>query len=277
MKYSTKALVVLATLGLILETGSCGTSASTATESGNAFTLGVTPGPYAELFKKGIEPILSKEGYSVTYKNLNDPETANEATEQGLVDLTVTQHRAYMEAFNTAKGGHLVDVTALPSLPTGVYSQRRTSIRDVKDGDLVLVPQDSSNLARSLVLLQDIGWIKLDPKVDAAKFTPNSITENPHQLDIKLVDRASVPRNLPDTDWGVICGQPAYNSKVDPKLELAKETFRPEYLVRAVVSESTKNAKWVSAVVKAYHSKEFKDFVNTDSNRDYWYLPGDDA
>lgn len=266
----------IAVLGLVVSLAACGGSSSNA-QADKTITLGVTPGPYAELFKKGVQPILEKEGYKVEYKNFNDPQAVDDATERGLVDLNVTQHRAYMEAFNKSKGAHLVDAGVLPSLPTGLYSLDRHSINDVKNGDLVLVPQDSSNLSRSLVLLQDIGWITLDSKVDTAKLTPNNIVSNRYNLNIKLVDRASVPRNLPDTDWGVICGQPAYNSKVDQKLRIAKEKARPEFLNRIVIKDTSRDQQWVKDVANAYHSKEFKQFLSTDPSHSYWYVPEDNA
>ncbi|MBT1166657.1 hypothetical protein JS539_07710 [Bifidobacterium simiarum] len=266
---------IAAIVGLVASLAACGGSANS--QSDKTITLGATPGPYAELFKKGVQPILEKEGYTVQYKNFNDPQAADDATERGLVDLTVTQHRAYMQAFNKAKDAHLVDAGVLPSLSTGLYSDKQHSLKNVKSGDLVLVPQDSSNLSRALVLLSDIGWISLNPKTDIAKLTPNDIVKNPHNLNIKLVDRASVPRNLPDADWGVICGQPAYNAKVDQKLLVAKEHFRPEFLNRIVIKDTSRDEAWVKAVANAYHSKEFKHFLETDPSRSYWYVPEDNA
>lgn len=252
----------------------CGGYSSTSdVDASKQIRVGTSPGPYSELFKKGVAPILEKKGYGIIYTSFSDLQTADIALNEGNIDLNVDQHSAYIKAFNKNKGGDLVGVTPIPTVPAGLYSQTRKSVKDVKDGDLVAISQDASNLSRGLRLLEKIGWITLKGNADPATATVNDIASNPKRLDIRPMDSGTIPRSLQDLDYAVIPGSISYSSKVDSKLELAQETLQPEYLLQATVKERNKENTWVKDVVEAYSSKAFLDFLDENNANNYWFVP----
>lgn len=252
----------------------CGGYSSTSdVDASKQIRVGTSPGPYSELFKKGVAPILKKKGYDIRYTSFSDLQTADIALNEGNIDLNVDQHSAYIKAFNKNKGGDLVGVTPIPTVPAGLYSQTRKSVKDVKDGDLVAISQDASNLSRGLRLLEKIGWITLKENADPATATVNDIASNQKRLDIRPMDSGTIPRSLQDLDYAVIPGSISYSSKVDSKLELAQETLQPEYLLQATVKERNKEKTWVKDVVEAYSSQAFLDFLDENNANNYWFVP----
>ena len=250
---------LIAALAAVVSFGAsaCGGSASASdVDASKQIRVGTSPGPYSELFKKGVAPVLEKKGYKLTYTSFSDLQTADIALNEGSVDLNVDQHSAYIDAFNKNKGGDLVGITPIPTVPAGLYSQTHKSLKDVKNGELVAISQDASNLSRGLCLLEKIGWITLKKDADPATATVNDIASNPKNLDIKPMDSGTIPRSLQDLDYAVIPGSVSYSSKVDSKLELAQETLKPEYLLQATVKKGNKGKTWAKDVVKAYKSKD---------------------
>lgn len=262
-----------AALALVL-LGGCGTSSAGA-GSTKRIRVGTSPGPYSELFKKGVAPVLEKQGYKLQYQNFSDLQTADIALNEGSVDLNVDQHSAYITAFNKNKGGDLVGLTPIPTVPAGLYSQKHTSLSQVANGDLVAISQDPSNESRGLRLLEKIGWITLKPGADPVTVTPNDIAQNPHQLDIRPMNSATIPRSLADLDYAVIPGSISYSSKVNSKFQLVQETLQPDYLLQATVKRGNKNATWAQDVIKAYKSKEFLSYLDKNNANNYWFVPAE--
>ncbi|MCI1673915.1 MAG: MetQ/NlpA family ABC transporter substrate-binding protein [Bifidobacterium tibiigranuli] len=251
----------------------CGSAPSSTSSNTKSIRVGTSPGPYSELFKKGAAPVLQKEGYTIKYTSFSDLQTADVALNEGSVDLNVDQHTAYINAFNKNKGGDLVPLQAIPTVPAGLYSQRHKSLKDVASGDLVAISQDPSNESRGLRLLEKIGWITLKPDADPVTVTPNDIATNPKNLQIKPMDSATIPRSLGDLDYAVIPGSVSYSSKVDPKLQLAQEKLKDEYLLQVTVKKANKDATWAKDVVKAYKFKEFLDYLGKNNTNNYWFVP----
>lgn len=275
MNKKIRAVLVASVVAVVsFGVGGCGGYSSTSdVDASKQIRVGTSPGPYSELFKKGVAPILKKKGYGIIYTSFSDLQTADIALNEGNIDLNVDQHSAYIKAFNKNKGGDLVGVTPIPTVPAGLYSQTRKSVKDVKDGDLVAISQDASNLSRGLRLLEKIGWITLKGNADPATATVNDIASNPKRLDIRPMDSGTIPRSLQDLDYAVIPGSISYSSKVDSKLELAQETLQPEYLLQATVKERNKENTWVKDVVEAYGSKAFLDFLDENNANNYWFVP----
>lgn len=264
----------VAVVSVAVGLGACGSSASASGgDAGKQINVGTSPGPYSELFKKGVAPVLEKQGYDVEYTNFSDLQTADIALNEGSVDLNVDQHTAYLKAFNENKGGDLTGLTPIPTVPAGLYSQTHKSLDDIAKGDLVLISQDPSNLSRGLRLLEKIGWITLKADADPVTVTVNDIAKNDKDLDIKPVDSATIPRSLGDVDYAVIPGSISYSSKVDSKLQLAQETLKPEYLLQATVKQSNKDKQWAKDVAAAYRSKQFLDYLDKNNANDYWFVP----
>lgn len=235
--------------------------------------VGTSPGPYSELFKDGIEPILEDEGFKVDYTDFSELRQADVALSEGQIDLNVDQHTAYMNVYNQETGSELTNLTDIPTVKTKIYSKSHKSIDDVDKGHTVAIPQDGSNQTRAFRLLVKLGWLTMKDDADQNLLTVNDIEDNPHDLKIQPMDSATIPRSMDDVDWGVIPGSIAYSSKVDLSLALGEEDLSDDLILQAVTTEDKKDADWAKAVIDAYKSQEFLDHVDSVNKENYWFVP----
>ncbi|MDK8504313.1 MetQ/NlpA family ABC transporter substrate-binding protein [Corynebacterium accolens] len=235
--------------------------------------VGTSPGPYSELFKDGIEPILEDEGFKVDYTDFSELRQADVALSEGQIDLNVDQHTAYMDVYNQETGSELTNLTDIPTVKTKIYSKSHKSIDDVDKGHTVAIPQDGSNQTRAFRLLVKLGWLTMKDDADQNLLTVNDIEDNPHDLKIQPMDSATIPRSMDDVDWGVIPGSIAYSSNVDPSLALGEEDLSDDLILQAVTTEDKKDADWAKAVIDAYKSQEFLDHVDSVNEENYWFVP----
>lgn len=243
----------------------------------HTITIGTSPGPYSQLFLDAIKPILEKQGYAIKPINFSDLMLADIALQEEQVDLNVDQHTAYLTSFNHNKDGQLVALTHLPTVPTAIYSVRHKSLKDVKEGSTVAIPNDPSNAARAYLLLEKAGWITINRENDSGILSKNDIETNPHHLKITELDPGNIPRTLPDFDFSVIPGSRAYAAKLDPKQALLHENVVPAFELVLAIKNTNLDKPWVKAVQNAYQSKEFKQYMITHNVNNYWYLPEDIA
>ena len=241
----------------------CGNSGSGDTKKSDADTsekkeivYGKSQGPYTELFEDAIVPILEKEGYTLKAVDLSDLQTADVALNDGDVDVNVEQHTAYMDSFN----------------PAGVYSEKYDSVDEIPDGAKVAVPNDASNTARCYLMLQKIGWIKLDEKADPSTVTQDDIVENPHNIEFTEMNSMTIPAAESDFDYIAITGSVVYNAGIDASTALANEDISDYLVLQVVVKEENKDADWAQAIVDAYHSDEFKQYMK-ENNDGLWWIP----
>ena len=249
--------------------------ASDSEDTANADTIqvGTSPGPYSELFKDGIEPILEDEGFEVDYTDFSELRQANVALSEGQIDLNVDQHTAYMNVYNEETGSELTNLTDVPTVKTKIYSKSHKSIDDADKGHTVAIPQDGSNQTRAFRLLVKLGWLTMKDDADQNLLTVNDIKDNPHDLKIQPMDSATIPRSMDDVDWGVIPGSIAYSSKVDPSLSLGEEDLSDDLILQAVTTQDKKDTDWAKAVIDAYKSPEFLDHVDSVNEENYWFVP----
>lgn len=243
-----------------------------AEEAKTELTFSRSQGPYSELFISAVQPILEKQGYKITAKDMSDLLQADFALNEGEVDFNVEQHTAYMENFNNKQDGHLAALTPIPTVPAGIYPGEKKDLKEIKEGDSIAIPNDASNTARAYALLQKIGFIKLDPKKDLATVTKADIIENPYKLEFVEMKSLNIPAVRTDFSFIVITGSIVWNAKIDPSSALATEDILPHLLLQVVVEEKNKNAKWAQDIVKAYHSEEFKEYLDKNNNG-LWFVP----
>lgn len=235
--------------------------------------VGTSPGPYSELFMTAIKPILEKEGYIIKTTDFSNLRLADIALNDGDIDLNVDQHTAYYQDFNKSTDGDLVGITKIPTVPAGIYAGKKTALNQVAKGDKVAIPQDPSNTARAYALLQKAGWITLKDGTILTKATANDIAQNKYGIDIIEMDSATIPRSLADLDYAVITGSIVYAAKVDPKTTLLQEDILEPLLLVATVKQTNKESKWAKAVVEAYRSDEFKQYLKDNNPNNYWFIP----
>lgn len=233
---------------------------------------GKSQGPYTELFEAAIVPILEKEGYTVNGVDFSDLQTADIGLNDGDVDVNVEQHIAYMENFNANYNADLVALSPIPTVPAGVYSAKYKSVDEIPDGAKVAVPNDASNTARCYLMLQKIGWIKLADDVDPSAVTQDDIVENPHNIEFTEMKSLTIPATIQDFDYVAITGSVVYNAGIDPSTALAIEDIQDHLVLQVVVKEENRDAEWAKAIVDAYHSDEFKQYME-ENNDGLWWIP----
>ena len=182
------------------------------------------------------------------------------------------QHTAYAENFNEAQKGNLVPISPIPTVPAAIFSATETSLDAIHDGAKVAVPDDAANTARAYVLLQKAGWITLNPDVDLSTVTQADITENPYNIEFTEMNSTNIPAVLDDFDYAVITGSIVYNAGIDPSTALLQEDILPHLILQVVVKEENKDAQWAKDIVAAYHSDEFKEYLDKNNNG-LWFVP----
>ena len=249
-----------------------GDASNTGTSAKTEIVYGKSQGPYTELFEAAIVPILEKQGYTLKGIDFSDLLTADIALNDGDVDVNVEQHTAYAENFNASNNGDLVSISPIPTVPAGIYSETHASLDEVTDGAKIAVPNDASNTARAYVLLQKIGWITLDSSVDPSAVTQDDIVDNPKNLEFVDMKSLTIPAAIQDFDYVVITGSIVYNAGIDPSTALATEDILDHLILQVVVKEANKDADWAKAIVDAYHSDEFKAYLE-ENNDGLWWVP----
>lgn len=236
-------------------------------------TIATSPGPYSELFLKGIKPELENKGYTVKQKDFTELLQADVALQEGSVDVNVDQHKAYMDTFNKERDAKLTNINKIPTVPAQIFSEDNKDIKSIENGDTVAIPQDPSNAARAYRLLEKAGWIKLDADKDDITISKKDISDNPKNIKIKEMDSANIPRILGEVDYAVIPGSIVYASDVDPSKRLLKEDLVNDLYLQVVVDGKNKDKQWVKDIKEAYSSKGFKKVFNKENKDDYWKVP----
>lgn len=261
-----KLLLIICTCLLLM---ACGKQQSTE----NQIIIGTSPGPYSQLFMDAVKPILEKQGYQIKQIDFSDLMQADVALQQGNIDINVDQHTAYMTDFNQNKNANLVALTHIPTVPTAIYSAYHTSLQEIKQGSKVAIPNDPSNTARAYRLLAKAGWITLNPTNKSSILSKNDIQSNPYKLKITELDAGNIPRTMNDFDYSVIPGSRAYAAKIDLKKALLNEDIIPEFELVVAVKAENIGKPWAQAVVNAYNSAQFKQYVKEHNAENYWHLP----
>ncbi len=236
-------------------------------------SMGVSLGPYNDLFKDAVKPILEAEGYKVKLVNFPHLLESDVALSEGSIDLTVAQHTAYMDVFNSQRKANLKPVVHVPSVPAAIFSNKYTSIKNVFSGAKIGIPQDASNAARSYNLLEKAGWIKLKPNTNPIIVSKNDIAENIAGVDIVEMDSANIPRVLNELDFAVIPGSIVYSANIDSKKALLSETIIPDLEIMVVVNGGNENSQWAKDIKRIYQSQQFKDYMKEHNQNGYWVMP----
>lgn len=252
-------------------------ASSTTTPESSAdttITVGASPTPHAEILSQ-IKDILADEGYTLDIVEFNDYILPNTSLESGDLDANYFQHITYLNDFNAENGTHLVDAADIHYEPFGLYAGKTTSLDDLKaalnNGEAVTiaVPNDTTNEARALLLLEQEGIIELDPNAGITA-TILDITTKPENLTIQEIEAAQVPRVLPDVDAAVINGNYAIEAGLSTADALATESSEGDaaqaYVNVLAVREGTENDPRIQALVKALQSQTVKDYIDNTYN-----------
>lgn len=227
--------------------------------------VGASPAPHAEILRAAGD-VLAQKGYELEILEYVDYIQPNLALESADLDANYFQHLPYLESFNEENGTKLVSAAAIHYEPFGIYAGKATSLEELADGATVAVPNDTSNEARALLLLEAQGLIKLKEGADLT-VTKNDIVENPKNLNLYEVEAAQIPRVVEDVDIAVINGNYAIEAgfkvsealAVEDSQSIAATTYGNVIAVR----EGHEKDENIVALVEALTSDEVKAFMET--------------
>ena len=272
-----KKLIAAALTGALVF-GTVGTSVVFAADDDKTITVAASETPHSEILE-AAKPILEEEGYDLEVTVFDDYVQPNEVVESGDFDANYFQHIPYLNSFNEEKGTHLVNAGGIHYEPFGIYPGTKSSLDDIADGDTIAVPNDTTNEARALLLLQDNGIIKLKDGA-GLEATVNDIEENPYNVEIVELAAEQVARVAEETSYIVLNGNYALQAGYSvSKDALAYETSDSEaaktYVNVIAVKEGNENSDKIKALVDVLKSDEIKDFIN--EKYDGAVIPFDDS
>ena len=265
-----KKILALALAGVLVVgalTG-CGSSKSESSDKktdDKKITVAASATPHAEILEEA-KTLLKDKGYELEVKVFDDYVQPNNVVESGEFDANYFQHVPYLEQFNEEKGTHLVVAGKIHYEPFGIYPGTKKDLKDIAKGDKIAVPNDTTNEARALLLLQDNGIIKLKEGA-GIKATVNDIEENPNNIEIVELEAAQVPRVVNEVAYVVLNGNYALEANYTVKKDaLAYEKSDSEaaktYVNIIAVKEGNENSKKIKALVDVLKSDSIKKFIN---------------
>lgn len=260
MKKILSVVLLISVLGLAV----FGLTACSGGSDDKTIKVGASITPHSEILKVAKD-VLEKDGYTLDISEYNDYVLPNTATEDGTLDANFFQHTPYLDDFNAENGTHLVAVEAIHYEPFGIYAGKTSDLAALEDGATVGVPNDTTNEARALLLLEAQGLIKLKEGVGLTA-TKLDIEENPKNLDIKELEAAQLVRSLEDVDVAVINGNYAIEGGLKVSDAIAVEASDSEaantYANVLVVKEGNESLDKIKALEKALTSDEVRDYIN---------------
>lgn len=242
----------------------------------NVLRIGFFPGPYADQFKRGVQPALEAAGVKVQITEFTNIVQPNTALMDGSLDANVFQNRAFLESFNTQQKGNLVEVLQVPSAPLGLYSAKHKDLKALPNGASVAIPNEATSMARALTFLQQQGLITLDPNVASGRHTEKNITGNPKNLKMVLLDAPQMPRTMPEFDLAAILGNHILAAGMLLSSALALEDPAPQFRIIMVARRDVAQGPVIQKLVEAYKSDTYRKFIETDpkakgfSRPEYW-------
>lgn len=223
--------------------------------------FGTTVGDFGDMVKNAVKPQLEKQGYKVKLVEFSDYIRPNQALANGDIDINIFQHKPYLDTFKKEHNLDLVEVFQVPTAPLGIYAGKMTALDQVKDGSSLAAPNDPSNFARALVMLNELGWIKLKDNINPLTASKADIAENTKNIKLVELEAAQLPRSRSDVDFAVVNGNYATSSGMKLTDALFQEPSFA-YVNWSAVRTADKDTKWVKDVTNAYNSAEFKKYAH---------------
>ena len=267
--------VIAAVLSAALLAGCGGSGASTSAsgdqaasaaggEESKTITVAASPTPHSEILE-AAKPLLAEKGYELDIKVFEDYVQPNEVVNSGEIDCNYFQHVPYLESFNEEKGTDLVVAGKIHYEPLGIYPGTKKTLEEIGEGDVIAVPNDTTNEARALLLLQDNGIIKLKDGAGITA-TKQDIAENPHKVEIKELEAAQIPHVKDEVAYSVMNGNYALQAgliaaKDALSYELPDSEAAATYVNVIAVKAGNEENEGIKALVEVLKSEEIKKFI----------------
>lgn len=228
--------------------------------------VAASPTPHAEILEQVVD-VLAEQGIELIITEYDDYIVPNTAVEEGEEDVNYFQHQPYLDQFNEENGTHLVSVAAIHYEPFGIYPCTKTSLDELEEGDVVGVPNDATNEARALLLLQDAGLITLADGV-GLEATTNDIVDNPYNLTFLEVEAAMLPNLTTECAIAAINGnyalQAGFSSAADALVTEDAESEAAQTCTNViVVKEGNEDNPAVQALVEALQSEAVREYIES--------------
>ncbi|MBQ6554205.1 MAG: MetQ/NlpA family ABC transporter substrate-binding protein [Firmicutes bacterium] len=234
-------------------------------EAKGTIKIAASPTPHAEILAQA-KPILAEQGWDLDIVEFEDYIQPNLVVESGEFDANYVEHVPYLDSFNEEQGTHLVNVGGIHYEPFGIYPGTESDLSAISDGATIAVPNDTTNEARALLLLQDNGLITLNEGAGLTA-TVNDIAENPHNLKIQELEAAQVSRVKDEVAFVVLNG----NYALEAGLSVGKDAAAYEksdseaaktYVNVIVVKEGSEENEGVKALVDVLKSDDIVKYIN---------------
>ena len=247
---------------LVIEGGVA--AASETTESKGTITVAASPTPHAEILAQAAK-LLADQGWTLEVTEFEDYVQPNLVVDGGDIDANYFQHVPYLDDFNAENGTSLVSVAGIHYEPFGIYPGTKADLAELTDGDVIAVPNDTTNEARALLLLQDNGIITLKQGADL-KATVKDIEENPYNIKIQELEAAQVSRVKDEVAFVVLNGNYALEAGFSVAhdavaYESSDSVAAQTYVNVLVVKEGNENKEGILALAEVLKSQEIKQYI----------------
>ncbi len=263
--------ILLLTTCLLVALAACGGNdkkeENDTTDEGNTkdtITFGATTGPYSDMVNKAIKPLLEEKGYKVENIEFSDYIQPNNALDNGDIDANLFQHKIYYEAFAEENNMDLSELIVVPTAPMGLYSNKYDSVDEIEDDSTITIANDPTNLARTLVMLQDEGLIKISDDVDPLTASVKDIEENYKNLKLHEIEAGQLPRTVDSEDLASVPGNFALAADFDLLDALALEEMPDDYRNRVVVNTKDLDTDWAQDIKEVIESPEFEEIMDEE-------------
>ena len=256
--------LILAACGGQKDSAPAASAAAPSADNGAAkkeIVFGTTVGDFGDMVKEQIQPELEKKGYTVKLVEFTDYVRPNLALAEGELDINIFQHKPYLDDFKKEHNLDITEAFQVPTAPLGLYPGKLKSLEEVKDGSTVSAPNDPSNFARALVMLNELGWIKLKDGINPLTASKADIAENLKNIKIVELEAAQLPRSRADVDFAVVNG----NYAISSGMKLTEALFQEPsfaYVNWSAVKTADKDSQWLKDVTEAYNSDAFKAYAH---------------
>ena len=226
--------------------------------------VGLPPSMHNILMERVVKPELEQKGYTVKLVNFSSLRDSNTALVEGSIDMNAAQHQAYLDVYNKETNNDLVSLVHIPSISAALFSQSHRSVNEIAPNQIIAIPNDPSNTARALLLLQKLNWITLKPDTKSGTANINDIAQNKYDLKFRLLLSEIIPRTLGEVDYAIMPGGVAWLSKIPADNVLFQEQLSPNLELMVVVKKENLNTAWAKEVKALYQSDVLKRFINED-------------
>ncbi len=260
-KFVVSFLACSIALSLAVGLTGCGAQKQGPVKEGS-IVVGASPSPHAQILE-AVSEQLAQKGYQLEIKEFTDYIMPNTALEDGELDANFFQHQPYLTDFNKKNGTKLVSAAAIHFEPLGIYGGKTADLADLPEGAQIAVPNDTTNEARALWLLQAQGIIEVDEQA-GLEATKQDITSNPKNVEIVEMEAAQLPRALADVDFAVINGNYAVAAEIADQVLVTEDKdseAAKQYANIVAVREGDENREDIKALVEAIQSDEVKAYI----------------